>query len=210
LSAQRTRAREHRPPRAATDNAHWRSRAQGGATDPSCAWSTHRLSIGVTIPLHERCTMKLLVPVDESQTALSAIDHAAWLGRECGGVEAVLVNVRNPAEFYGGIAVLERELVERSLREAQQRLLAAALDHAQGAGLTKVSVRAAQGVPAEEIVRAAEQCGADQIVMGTHGRSTMGVFFAGSVAQRVVHLAPMPVTLVRGAGADPAQRMPAE
>lgn len=141
--------------------------------------------------------MKLLIPVDETQSSRRAIEYAARLGQECGNVEAVMVNVRNPPEFYGGLAVLEYELFDRSLRESQQRLLATALEHAQRIGLQKATIHAAQGVAAEEIVRAAEQRGVDQIVMGTHGRSTLGTFFMGSVAQRVVHLAPMPVTLVK-------------
>ena len=141
--------------------------------------------------------MKLLISVDESETSRHAIEHAARLGQECDNVEIVLINVRNPPEFYGGVAMLEYDLFDRSLREAQQRLLAAALEHAQGVGLQKVTIHAAQGMAAEEIVRAAEQRGVDQIVMGTHGRSTLGTFFMGSVAQRVVHLAPMPVTLVK-------------
>jgi len=141
--------------------------------------------------------MRLLVPVDDSAPSRHAAEYAARLAQEAGSVEVELVNVRPPPEFYGGVAVLEYELFDRSLREAQQRLLAAALEHAQRIGLTQVSIHAAQGVAAEEIVRVAQAKGVDQIVMGTHGRSTAGAVLMGSVAYRVVHLAPMPVTLVK-------------
>jgi nucleotide-binding universal stress UspA family protein len=141
--------------------------------------------------------MKLLIPVDDSDAARHASELAVRLAQEVGNVEVILLHVRNPPEYYGAIATSDYALFDRSLREAQQRLLAAALEHAQHAGLTQVSIHAAQGSPAEEIVRAAKQRGVDQILMGTHGRSTIGTLFMGSVAQRVVHLAPMPVTLVK-------------
>ncbi|MEK7715145.1 MAG: universal stress protein, partial [candidate division NC10 bacterium] len=53
------------------------------------------------------------------------------------------------------------------------------------------------GVPFEEIVKAAEKEGADMIVMGTHGRSGLNRLLLGSVAERVIRLAPCPVLTVR-------------
>ena len=141
--------------------------------------------------------MKLLIPVDDSDASRHAIELALRLAQEVGTAEVILLNVRNAPEYYGAIGTLDYELFDRSLREGQQRLLAAALEHAQRIGLNKISIQAAQGVPEQEIVRVAEQRGVDQILMGTHGRSAMGTLFTGSVAQRVVHLAPMPVTLVK-------------
>jgi nucleotide-binding universal stress UspA family protein len=53
------------------------------------------------------------------------------------------------------------------------------------------------GEAAAEIVRAADECGAEVIVLGTRGRGSLGSLFLGSVAQRVVHLAAVPVLLVK-------------
>jgi len=105
--------------------------------------------------------------------------------------------VRMPPEYFGAVSALDYGAVERALLEAQQRVLARALHHAERAGLRHLSARAAQGVPAEAIVDAAKVRGVDQIVMSTHGRGAVGAFFLGSVAQGVAHLAPMPVTLVK-------------
>jgi nucleotide-binding universal stress UspA family protein len=135
--------------------------------------------------------VKLLVPIDDSEPSHHACRLAAQFAQEVGDVEVVLLNVRSLPEDYGGVALLEHDLFDRSLREGQQRLLA------QRVGLTKVTIHAAQGAAAEEIVRVAKEKGVDQILMGTHGRGTVGMFLMGSVAQRVVHLAPMPVTLVK-------------
>jgi nucleotide-binding universal stress UspA family protein len=58
-------------------------------------------------------------------------------------------------------------------------------------------VTTAAGQPAEAIVRTAEERGADLIVMGTHGRTGLSHALLGSVAEKVVRLAPCPVLTVR-------------
>ena len=141
--------------------------------------------------------MNVLIPVDESEAALHAIDWVAQLQREGGQLEVTLLNARKLPEDYDYLSLLDYEKMERALREAQQLMLAKTLDHAQRVGLKKVSIHAAHGLPAEQIVEVAKAKGADQIVMGTHGRGAVGTFVLGSVAQDVVHLAPMPVTLVK-------------
>jgi nucleotide-binding universal stress UspA family protein len=76
----------------------------------------------------------------------------------------------------------------------------------QLAGLTRraraARVRAAavlrEGVEATEIARLAKSRRAAMIVMGTHGRTGIRRFALGSVATRVLNLAPCPVLTVRG------------
>jgi nucleotide-binding universal stress UspA family protein len=66
----------------------------------------------------------------------------------------------------------------------------------------KAGVRAAtllcEGMPAEQIVRACRSTKADLVVVGTHGRRGLPKFLLGSVAQRVVAVAPCPCLTVRG------------
>jgi nucleotide-binding universal stress UspA family protein len=132
--------------------------------------------------------MKVLIPVDESRAALRAIDWVAQVQQDGGVPEVTLMNVRTLPETYGGLSVLYYETLERVLREAQQRVLATALDHAQRAGLRKVSIHAAHGLPAEQIVEVAKEIGADQIVMGTRaqrrGHVLSGLCRAGCRAPR--------------------------
>ena len=54
-----------------------------------------------------------------------------------------------------------------------------------------------EGVPHDRIVRAARSTRADLVVLGTHGRTGIGRVILGSVAARVVTLAPCPVLTVR-------------
>ena len=53
------------------------------------------------------------------------------------------------------------------------------------------------GHPAETIVHVAQERAADLIVMGTHGRTGLRHALLGSVAEKVVRLAPCPVLTVR-------------
>jgi nucleotide-binding universal stress UspA family protein len=54
-----------------------------------------------------------------------------------------------------------------------------------------------EGDPAGEILCAAEECHADLIVMGTHGRSGISRLLLGSVAEAVLRKAPCPVLTIK-------------
>jgi nucleotide-binding universal stress UspA family protein len=53
------------------------------------------------------------------------------------------------------------------------------------------------GTPARVIADTAENRGTDLIVMGTHGRGAIAHLLVGSVAERVVRIAPCAVLTVR-------------
>jgi nucleotide-binding universal stress UspA family protein len=55
-----------------------------------------------------------------------------------------------------------------------------------------------QGVPFQTIIETARDKGVDLIVMGTHGRTGLTHVLMGSVAEKVVRLAPCPVLVTRG------------
>jgi nucleotide-binding universal stress UspA family protein len=61
-------------------------------------------------------------------------------------------------------------------------------------------VEVAMGHPAETIVRVAQERSADLIVMSTHGRTGLQHVLMGSVAEKVVRLAPCPVLTVKRQG----------
>lgn len=68
---------------------------------------------------------------------------------------------------------------------------------AKAAGLTGQPGMGMVGMVAPGVVQVAALESVDQIVLGTHGRGAVGNLFLGSVAQRVVHMAPVPVLLVK-------------
>ena len=72
-----------------------------------------------------------------------------------------------------------------------------ALARVQQAGLHGDSV-IVEGIPLQEIIDMADSRDIDLIVMGTHGRTGLTHVLMGSVAEKVVRLAPCPVLVTRG------------
>ncbi len=93
-----------------------------------------------------------------------------------------------------GPPVSEPTVVRRDLNdEALTQLRDLIPDKFRGAW----NVEIASGHPADAIVRLAQEKNADLIVMGTHGRTGLQHVLLGSVAEKVVRLAPCPVLTVR-------------
>jgi nucleotide-binding universal stress UspA family protein len=140
--------------------------------------------------------LRMLVAVDGSDGARRAIEAAARLAGQA-PVDAVLLNVREGPGFPGALPPFDEDRIANLQREAQTALLDEALQHARRAGLERVTAQAEVGEPAAEIARVAMERSVDMVVMGTRGLTALGGLLMGSVAQRVVHLATMPVLLVR-------------
>ena len=87
--------------------------------------------------------------------------------------------------------------LEARTRAAAEKELAALVARAQKAGV-KASSRLLEGPPADLIAEAATSWRASLIALGTHGRTGLARFFLGSVAARMVAVAPCPVLTVRG------------
>lgn len=141
--------------------------------------------------------LKLLIAVDSSADCLRAIEAVARLAQQTIGLQAVLLNVREGPAYYGELPPFDHESIEQAQRQRQEAVLHAALAHARSCGLQRVSGQAAQGIAAAEIVRVPHAHAVDRIAMGTHGRGPLGTLFLGSVAQRALHLADVPVLLVK-------------
>ena len=141
--------------------------------------------------------LKLLIAIDGSEHARQAIVAAARLGKEVPRLEVVLLNVGELPHFYGEPPPYDYEVVQREERGRQEDLLEAAVTQARACGLEHVTKQSTVGAPAREIVRVAAEHGVDQIVMGTRGMNALAGLLLGSVAQRVVHLAEVPVLLVK-------------
>jgi nucleotide-binding universal stress UspA family protein len=141
----------------------------------------------------------ILVPVDFDEPSDSALAYAIALAKALGADITVLHAFEVPSYgFPGGALVVsdEAEMAKRILVGAQAGL-AALVDKNAGSGVAlKMSVR--EGRPAVEIEAAAQEIGADLVVMGTHGRRGLSRALLGSVAEEVVRTSRRPVLTVHG------------
>jgi nucleotide-binding universal stress UspA family protein len=83
--------------------------------------------------------------------------------------------------------------IERDAQNHTQK----ALDRVQQAGIQGDSA-IVEGLPFQAIIDIAKDKNVDLIVMGTHGRTGLIHVLMGSVAEKVVRLAPCSVLVTRG------------
>lgn len=139
----------------------------------------------------------IVAAIDFSETSREALRRATALAREGDGA-LHLVHVV-PMPVYAAWSV-EAPALEASgvhaqyVRDARAQLvdLAATL----AIEPFRVTCVALPGRPGEEIVRYATDCGADLVVVGTHGHRIVARMLLGSTAEQVVRRAPCPVLVV--------------
>ncbi len=144
---------------------------------------------------------RILVPLDGSSRAENALPVAACLARATAG-SLVLVRVVSTAtalwpymdtHFPGLQAAIDADCAE-ACQYLQSIAASSSLD-----GLpTEVVVRSAP--VASTLLSTAASSGVDVIVMGSHGSTGMARWVMGSIAERVVHHALIPVLVLREDG----------
>lgn len=142
---------------------------------------------------------KIVVGTDFSEQSRTPVDHAASIARRC-GAEIVLVHATtmpavDVAEIIGPVQDVPDERLERAYAEERAQL-EALCDQLRRDGV-KASPLMVNELPDEAIVKAAEQTGADLIVLGTHGRTGLRRVLLGSTAEKVVRCASTAVLVVR-------------
>jgi universal stress protein A len=137
---------------------------------------------------------KLLVPVDFSAHSAEATRAGADLAKRF-DASLTLVHVYDPLAYAlpdGSAMVPPPKLLEAFRTE-----LSSSQHHAVEAGAPRVEVALLQGSVADQIVDFAGRGEFDLIVMGTHGRTRVQHMLMGSIAERVVRLAPCAVLTVK-------------
>lgn len=140
----------------------------------------------------------ILIPVDGSPASLRALDLAIKMATQNPGTSLVLLNVQNirAIELAGASEAGDSDW----LREAGSRASAKALkdatgkcEHADVAFETLIRT----GQIAEVIAQVAREEDIKHIVMGTRGLGGIQGLLLGSVATQVIHLAEVPITLIK-------------
>ena len=142
----------------------------------------------------------ILVPTDGGPAASRVATHVADLAERVDAAVHVLSVADTRNRFEGPTGGLGGAAWEDAQRERAQQAVeetAAALPES-----LPVTRRVESGLPAAEIIDYADAAGIDLIVMGTHGRTGVDHYLIGSIAERVVRNAPVPVLTVGGSDAE--------
>jgi nucleotide-binding universal stress UspA family protein len=134
---------------------------------------------------------RILLAVDGSEHSRKAVPVAGDLSRRYGG-EVIVLHVREHELTWGADIDVEtadeaRELVDGVVRELKD----------SGTNVRGEVMRVALGQTPRAILDLAHDEAVGLIVMGTRGLSDWGRLLMGSVAHKIVHLAEVPVLVVR-------------
>ncbi len=139
---------------------------------------------------------RLLIAIDGSPGSRRAAEYAIGLMKRRGPLELTALNVQPPIESGGVRRFISSETIDAFHQAEGTAALADVETLLQQAGCRFESLIHV-GHAAQVIADAAQARGCDAIVMGTRGMSAFGSWALGSIATKVIHLATVPVTLVK-------------
>lgn len=139
---------------------------------------------------------KALVPVDGSSNSDRAVRHIIALAGTCPSMEVLLLNVQPEIDDWQVRRFLKKEEVEAMEESKGGDALQSARALLDAAGI-RYTPQVLIGPVAETIAKTALEQNCDGIVMGTRGLGAVAGALLGSVTSKVIHLADVPVTLVK-------------
>jgi nucleotide-binding universal stress UspA family protein len=138
---------------------------------------------------------RILVGVDGSDASTKAAQFAAEIATRFGArltLAYAIPRLVLPPDAYG-LSVAD---VDEEHRAFAEKLLAHALARA-GEGDVRADTVVLDGPAAETLAEAAQEKDVDLVVVGSHGRGAVARMLLGSVSDRLVHICPKPVLVVR-------------
>lgn len=149
---------------------------------------------------------RILVPLDGSKLAECVLPHVQSIAKGCGVLEAVFLQVVEPfisASRFG--VYLDQETIDRvnaDNKAAAESYLSELVKRTRYDGVS-IKTEVTTGQPAESIADYAVRNPVDLIVIATHGRSGISRWAWGSVADRLLRSACVPILMVRAPGCVP-------
>jgi len=137
----------------------------------------------------------LLVPTDGSASAEAATGHAVNIARYHGAMIHVLYVIDRRFLELGSVDGVVTERTLDRFEKRGQGIVDAVVQRAEAAGVG-VRTHVGRGLPYRAIRAAADEYGVDLIAIGTHGRTGLDRLLLGSVAERTVRTADVPVLTV--------------
>jgi nucleotide-binding universal stress UspA family protein len=151
---------------------------------------------------------KILVPLDGSELAECVLPHVESIAKGCNTQTVVFLRVVEPFymptsdEFTIYFSEKTIERINSENRAAAEKYLSQLVNSAKYDGVT-VKSEVLTGKAADTIAEYATKNAVDLIIIATHGRSGISRWVWGSVADRVLRSACVPVLMVRAPGCVP-------
>ena len=152
---------------------------------------------------------KIMVPLDGSELAECVMPHVEAITTGCKITNVVFVRVvapiqlpvRLPAQGELGFQEKDRREMEEQRKKTAEAYLEKIVQKTALKG-TVLSYEVLEGQVAETLAEWAEQNGADLIIIASHGRSGVGRWVMGSVADRLLRSVCVPVMMIRAPGCE--------
>ena len=140
----------------------------------------------------------ILIATDGSELATKGLDHGLELAKQL-GARATIVMV---SDMWASSALAAADAAtiaeyDSAMREAVTDVLAEAARFAAESGVPHETRHIPNRYPADAIVEAAQDSGADLIVMASHGRRGFRRMLLGSQTTEVLTMSTVPVLVVR-------------
>jgi nucleotide-binding universal stress UspA family protein len=141
---------------------------------------------------------KILIPVDGSPASLRAVDFAIEMASQDPSTSLVLLHVQNTRamELAGASEAMDTEWLREAGSRASAKALKDAIGKCEHAGVASEAL-VRTGQIAEAVGQVAREENVKHIAMGTRGLGGIQGLLLGSVARQVVHLAEVPITLIK-------------
>lgn len=137
---------------------------------------------------------KILVAVDDSDSAHRAVSIATGLARQFHASLCLLHAFPHIADFLGSPAY--DQIVQAQTLDGQHLLESLRAEIMQQNDDLLVDIQLIEGAPATAILQVAETEGIDLIVVGSHGKNVLTNLLVGSVSSTVSQRAHCPVMVV--------------
>jgi nucleotide-binding universal stress UspA family protein len=143
---------------------------------------------------------RILVPIDFSEHSRKALSHAKEIASTYGARLQLLHVIEEPIypAFYMAFGIYNPSFLP-DLEEESRKELRKLLEESEGPKV-EADIYVTHGRAAFGIIRFAETNGTDLIVTATHGLTGIKHLLIGSVAEKVVRLAPCPVFTLKAFG----------
>jgi nucleotide-binding universal stress UspA family protein len=144
-----------------------------------------------------RMYKRIMIATDGSDKSRLAASEGIELAKALGS-EVIALYVVNEVVIASAVRQLgeDRKVVEGKLQVAGEKAVADIKEMGEASGV-KVDAIVRVGAPANMVVDIAKANGVDCIVMGSHGESGPSKLLIGSVVQKVLYWASVPVLVVR-------------